>query len=536
MAESTKTLLDSLEYEPVPLKFGTSGRRGRVVDLTQLEMYLNLRGELDFLRELSPSEGGISAGATIYVGSDLRPSSTSFSAQDEGRGELAQAICAAIHDAGFVPAYLGILPTPALMTYALAHGSASVMVTGSHIPFDRNGYKLNTAAGELLKSHEAPIGAHTERWRTRLYSEPAQESAFDAKGMLRGGSRQLPPVNDGALADYVERLVKVFPQSLQGWRVLFYEHSSAGRDLMPRLLEALGATVVRAGRSDVFVPIDTENLGVDQLNFIQQLHDEAYVDGAPFDAVLSCDGDSDRPLVLAVHEGKVEFISGDLLGMLAAEFLQPDAVVVPISCNPAIDESPLAAVLRSKTRIGSPFVIAGMQDAVASGARQVCGWEANGGFLLGTDLQIHGETLPALPTRDAALPMIAAMLLARRKGLSLHSTAALLPRRYGATALLKEFPRTRGLALVESYSPAVGGPATAKLDTLREIFTPTMLRALHSVDYTDGVRMYGDAGEVLHLRPSGNADEFRVYAVAATPERAAELAAAAESFLDTQRG
>lgn len=529
------TLRDSLSYTPVSLKFGTSGRRGRVVDLTQLELYLNVRGELDFLQELPVADGGIRPGATIYVGYDLRPSSTGLVEDQGSRGELAQAVCAAITDAGSEAVNLGVVPTPALMAYAMARGCASIMVTGSHIPFDRNGYKLNTAKGELLKVYEDPIGSHTERWRERLYSESAASSLFNSEGMFREGRRELPTPDPGANSEYLSRLTDVFPDSLMGYRVLFDEHSSAGRDLMPQVLEALGATVVRTGRSETFVPIDTENLGQEQLSHIQSMLDAAIADGFSFDAVLSCDGDADRPLVLAVDAGKVQFLSGDLLGMLAAEFLKPDAVVVPVSCNPAIDESPLASVLRPKTRIGSPFVIAGMQSAEADGARRICGWEANGGFLLGTDFMVKGRPLRALPTRDAALPMVAALLLARQKGLSLHETAALLPRRFGATALLKEFPRTHGLALVASLSPAEGEAAETSLPALRERFVPHPLHALRTVDYTDGVRMYGDAGEVLHFRPSGNADEFRVYAVAASPERAAELARDAEAYLDKLR-
>jgi phosphomannomutase len=37
------------------------------------------------------------------------------------------------------------------------------MVTGSHIPFDRNGYKINTSKGELRKEQEAPIDAQVRR-------------------------------------------------------------------------------------------------------------------------------------------------------------------------------------------------------------------------------------------------------------------------------------------------------------------------------------------------------------------------------------
>jgi phosphomannomutase len=43
------------------------------------------------------------------------------------------------------------------------------------------------------------------------------------------------------------------------------------------------------------------------------------------------------------------------------------------------------------------------------------------------------------------------------------------------------------------------------------------------VDYTDGIRIFFDNGEICHLRPSGNAPEFRVYAIADSPERAREM-------------
>ena len=51
--------------------------------------------------------------------------------------------------------------------------------------------------------------------------------------------------------------------------------------------------------------------------------------------------------------------------MIVAEFLGADAVVVPITCNDAIDRGKLAQVLEPKTRIGSPYVIAGMEAARA---------------------------------------------------------------------------------------------------------------------------------------------------------------------------
>ena len=80
------------------------------------------------------------------------PAPASLSAEEQGRGELAQAIVAAIGDAGMQAVNLGRIPTPALASFALSRHKGSIMVTGSHIPFDRNGYKTNSSRGELLKA------------------------------------------------------------------------------------------------------------------------------------------------------------------------------------------------------------------------------------------------------------------------------------------------------------------------------------------------------------------------------------------------
>src|SRR5579872_1773704 len=95
-ATQTGSLRSSLKYEPVELQFGTSGRRGKVVDLTQLEVYLNALAELEYFQSLPRPEGGIVRGEEFYFARDLRPSSTQFVPEFEARGEVAQAIIAAI--------------------------------------------------------------------------------------------------------------------------------------------------------------------------------------------------------------------------------------------------------------------------------------------------------------------------------------------------------------------------------------------------------------------------------------------------------
>ena len=107
VATQIHTLRSSLQYEPRELEFGTSGRRGKVVDLTQLEVYINALAELEYLQSLDPSEGGIVRGEEFFFARDLRPSSDSFVPEMEGRGEIAQAIVAAIRDAGMRAVNLG---------------------------------------------------------------------------------------------------------------------------------------------------------------------------------------------------------------------------------------------------------------------------------------------------------------------------------------------------------------------------------------------------------------------------------------------
>jgi len=551
------TLRDSLDHEPHPLRFGTSGRRGEVVHLTQLEIYINASAELDYLQSLPTDEGGIRKGDPFYFAADLRPSSTQFVAEQEGRGEIAQAIHQAIQNAGMQAVYLGQIPTPALTHCALQHGKGSIMVTGSHIPFDRNGYKTNSAKGELLKKDEMPINQRVEQVRTRIYGQSADESLFGPDGLLKAGSVSLPREEPSARDTYLKRYTEFFSGlNLGGMRLLVYQHSAVGRDMLVGLLTQLGAEAVPAGRSETFVPIDTENVSAEVLAAVQALVDEAVKEHGRIDAVVSTDGDSDRPLLLGVdHEsGKARFFGGDLVGMVVAEFLGAEAVVVPVSCNDAVDRGSLKDKLEPKTRIGSPFVIAGMQAALAKGKLCVCGWEANGGFLTGSDIVRDGHPLSALPTRDAFLPILCVLFAAKAEGVQLTKLFERLPARFGKAALLKNFPRSIALRIVEHFSPAfprikrvqfqtsgavaldaeahpipISSEESEALCAIREGLQKFFIVGdgfgeIQSLNYVDGIRVLFTNGDVAHVRPSGNADELRIYAVADSTERAETIA------------
>jgi phosphomannomutase len=555
---SADSLESVLAYEPTPLRFGTSGRRGNVVDLAQLEVYIVALAELEYLQNLPIEDGGITRGDPFYFAFDLRPSSSRFDASCEGRGEIAQAVVEAIRDAGMRPVNLGTIPTPAVAHCAMQAKRGCMMVTGSHIPFERNGYKTYTARRELLKRDEAPIERRTAEVRSRIGSQRFDDSPFDQRGMFKWGHRDLPEIQSAGAREYVRRYLDFFETGvLRGCRVLVYQHSAVGRDLLVEILDGLGCEAIPAGRSDTFVPIDTENIDEAQIDCIQSLVDEAARKSGAFDAVVSTDGDSDRPLLLGIDPavGQVQFFGGDLLGMVVADFLGADAVVVPISCNDAIDRSSLRDRLEPKTRIGSPYVIAGMEAAIAKGKSAVCGWEANGGFLLGSNLERPGRRLSALPTRDAVLPLLCALCSARSKRVTVPALFGRLPPRYSRASLLKRFPREISTQIVQRLQPenshlqqadflpaltvvdagGYGRDATPaeheELARIRERLCRHFAASrrfgdIKSVNWIDGVRVTFDNGEIAHVRPSGNADEFRIYAVADSQRRADEIARA----------
>jgi phosphomannomutase len=161
-----------------------------------------------------------------------------------------------------------------------------------------------------------------------------------------------------------------------------------------------------------------------------------------------------------------------------------------------------------------------MQQARQTGKQRVCGWEPNGGFLTGSDFERDGAVLTALMTRDAILPILGALFAAADSGLSLIDLFARLPKRYSRAALLEHFPKADGQRIVSHFS-------TATPQTLAKFFTPALgFGAVSRIDTTDGLRLLFDNGEVAHVRPSGNADELRIYAVADTQARADAIAAA----------
>jgi len=452
------------------LKFGTSGLRGLATELTDGAAR---RYTAAFLAHL-----GTAAGRRVYLGRDLRASSPA----------IVEDCAVAIRAAGLEPVDCGVLPTPALALHAMENGAPAIMVTGSHIPADRNGLKFYVAAGEITKADEAGISAALAAAVPQGEGRAVDESIF-------AGDR------------YRQRYRGMLDATaLNGWRIGVFEHSSVARDMLVSFLTRAGAEVVRLERSETFVAVDTEA-------FSDALFEPRFgwIDRYKLDAVVSTDGDGDRPLVI---DGNGEFVRGDVLGMVASRFLGADRVVTPVTSNSAIEGVGWFGRVE-RTKVGSPFVIAGMESAAQGSPGAVVGFEANGGLLLGTDVTINARLLKALPTRDAVLPILAVLGTAAKLGQSLAGLVQTLPVRAALADRLAHVPSERSAAFLGDLVETQG--------YAQRFFAP--VGEIESLSAIDGLRFSLTSGDTVHYRASGNAPELRCYVEGVTPERAQELLA-----------
>lgn len=437
------------------INFGTSGARGLVTNFTNEVCIAFTFSFLDAMKSNFEFKN-------VAVAMDNRPSSP----------KIAAIICKAIESYGFEVDFYGVLPTPALAFQAMSEKNPSIMITGSHIPFDRNGIKFYRPDGEISKEDEIDI--------------------LNNSNFVINVNGNLPPAKENAAINYLDRYRNYFGENcLVGLKIGIYEHSSAGRDLYAELFNSLGASVLSLGRSDEFVPIDTEAVAN-----IDKKRAKDWSKEYNFDAIFSTDGDGDRPLI-ADENGN--WLRGDIVGLLTAQLLGIEVLAVPASCNTAIEKCGFfKKVIR--TRIGSPYVIEAFDKL--KDYKSFAGFEANGGFLLGSNLEADKKILSALPTRDALLPFIVLLSYASKEKISLSKLVANLPQRFSSSDRIQDFSRENSLKLLQK----------AELDpeSLLEAFGLKNVKVV-DINQIDGLRLTLDNENIIHLRPSGNAPELRCY-------------------------
>ncbi|CAN7629555.1 phosphomannomutase [Pararhizobium sp. LjRoot238] len=459
------------------LKFGTSGLRGLSVDLEGPAAAIYATAFAGTLIASSQAKPG----DTVLIGRDFRQSSPQISA-----------ICiGALLRAGLKVLDCGTVPTPALALYGLQKHAAALMITGSHIPADRNGIKFYLPDGEIAKEDELAIGAAAAELMasgTPIDATPATAPDHERDVRMLFVARNTAILATGALT---------------GLKIGVYQHSTVARDLFVDVLRHFGADVVPLGRSETFIPVDTEAVSPETIDLLK-----GWAVEHSLDAIVSADGDGDRPLV---SDETGEPLRGDFLGLIAAQFTGAAVAVTPITSNSGIERCDDFTVLR--TRVGSPFVIAGMMQALSDGQTGVLGFEANGGVLTATDFSINGTLISSLPTRDSFLPVLAALAKVAQHGqpLSVISASYSLP--VALSDRLENFPTETSTALM-AYLRGDDANLEAFLSDVGTIA---------GVSDIDGLRVALIDGRIIHFRPSGNAPEMRCYVEAETESQAKAL-------------
>jgi phosphomannomutase len=172
-----------------------------------------------------------------------------------------------------------------------------------------------------------------------------------------------------------------------------------------------------------------------------------------------------------------------------------------------------------------------MAAELETGGRCVVGYEANGGFLTASPIERIGRTLSPLPTRDAVIVALALLGDARSRGVTVSGLLGQLPPRFTASDRIKAFPTELSRTRIQSLC---SGDLARDQIAIESALGPAF-GSVAELETTDGLRITFESGEVVHLRPSGNAPELRCYTEADSDMRARQLNHACMGILEGWR-
>lgn len=164
---------------------------------------------------------GKKAGIRVAVGRDSRLSGET----------LCGWICSAMVEQGILVTDFGMASTPAMFMATVTEGYAfdgTVMITASHLPFNRNGFKFFTCGGGLEKEDIKQILA---------YAQSDAQTGM-AAGKLDAGS--FMDTYSAILADKV-RAATGEDKPLAGFKIIVDAGNGAGGFYVDKVLEPLGA-------------------------------------------------------------------------------------------------------------------------------------------------------------------------------------------------------------------------------------------------------------------------------------------------------
>jgi phosphoglucosamine mutase len=341
--------------------FGTDGVRGKVGELPitpELVMHLGYAAG-----KVLAGAGGRPAGSeppAVLIGKDTRISGYM----------LESALQAGLSAAG-VDIYLcGPMPTPAVayLTRALRL-SAGIVISASHNPFEDNGIKFFSAAGDKLPD------ATEQEIETRL-SDPIVTAASAQLGKARR-------INDAA-GRYIEFCKSTFPGDLdlRGLKIVVDCAHGASYHIAPHVFHELGADVVAIGNQPDGLNINLECGATRPQALIAAVAEQ----GA--DLGLALDGDGDR--LLMVDAAGRAYDGDQLLYAIARRRMEDGAlrggVVGTLMSNFGLEQA-LGA-------LAVPFARAAVGDRYVLEELRARGWQLGGensGHIICLDKHTTGD-------------------------------------------------------------------------------------------------------------------------------------------------
>ena len=188
-------------------------------------------------------------------------------------------ICAAMVEQGLQVTDFGMASTPAMFMCTVTEGYAfdgSVMITASHLPFNRNGFKFFTAEGGLEKGDIKQILEYAEGEQTTglaagklvsgsfmdAYSAILADKIRAATGEEKplDGFKIVVDAGNGAGGFYVDKVLKPLGADTEGSRFLEPDGSFPNHIPNPEDKEAMESIMeaVRENKADLGIIFDTD--------------------------------------------------------------------------------------------------------------------------------------------------------------------------------------------------------------------------------------------------------------------------------------
>ena len=367
----------------------------------------------------------------------------------------------------------GVVPTPAVAYLTPRKGyTAGVVISASHNPFDDNGIKVFSGAGEKF----------TEALERQVEAEVADPSW----SVPAGDAGDVPVVDD--VAEYLDHVRAVLPAGAASMRVVVDCANGATTIVAPRLFEALGVDAHFIGCEP-----DGRNINLECGSTAPARLSRAVVDHG-CQLGIAYDGDGDRAIFVDAH-GTV--VNGDAVMLMCATQLKTEgrlnghAIVATVMSNigleialraagiglvrcPVGDKYVMKEMLRSNLSLGgeqSGHVIFADHlftgDGLATSLNVLRTMAATGRTLadLASDLTSYPQVLMNLRVQErvdlATVPAVAAVLASVERRLA--GQGRLLVRYSGTEPLLRVMLEGKDEAEIRRWGQEIIDAVTASV-------------------------------------------------------------------------